>query len=81
MHHLKHSKSFWRGFGSAFDLFPGASRQQARAQFLYDTRADIALASAWEQVGKSLNIALESYEQEQARERKSERPEARLAAG
>jgi hypothetical protein len=56
------SKSFLRGFGSAFDLFPSASRQDRRQVMRCQNSANFILSQAWERVGNSLYSAMGEYD-------------------
>lgn len=59
---MKHlSEATRRGVLSAFDIFPGASRSDQRAELLANSTPDRLLAKAWRDVGKSLNLAMEGY--------------------
>lgn len=68
--HPTKSQSFWRGFGSAFDLFPRSVRAGRRERFNKESSASFVLNRAWEQVGSSLNSALGNYGQEATKERR-----------
>lgn len=59
---MTRSKSFWRGFGSAFDLFPNAVRQDRRIALRTNRSANVILMQAWESVGNSIYLAMGEYD-------------------
>lgn len=58
------SEATRRGMLSTFDIFPGNSRSQQRAELLADSTPERLLVKAWEDVGRSINSAMESYERD-----------------